>query len=87
MKISGTEKRKMKVEASVIERSLLWKEESREEDRTGSPLYNWRLTLRLLRSTDRLHPAGAEREGGMTGVQRSEGWIEGAMGRLKRERR
>lgn len=48
-------------------RNFLWegKERKEEDGSTRTPLYNWRLTLKLVRSTDRLHPAGREGEGGM----------------------
>lgn len=43
-------------------------------------LYDWRVTLKLFRSTHRLHPTGREREGvGVIGVKRRDG------GRLKRD--
>lgn len=50
-------------------RNLLWREKSKEEEdrRAGSLFYNWRSTLKLIRSTDRLHPAAKGREGGRWG--------------------
>lgn len=56
----------MRVEASgdpEKEREEEQKERKQEDRRTGSPLYNWRSTLKLVRPTDRLHPAGTGREG------------------------
>lgn len=52
----------------------------KESRRTRSPLYDWRVTLKLFRSTHRLHPTGRERQGvGVIGVKRRDG------GRLKRD--